>query len=107
MQAGPISVQFVPSLHGMGCPEGQTQPQCTCSGPLPPQSPHHLPELSWSARSKEHRHIKKCSWRVILWICSSWYEYFLCGYYVAVIALILVLTLTITASPLTPLFSQF
>lgn len=49
MPAGPISLRLVPEVHCMLCPEGQTEPQCKCSEPSPPQSLPLLSELSWHA----------------------------------------------------------
>lgn len=56
MLAGPVFVQFVPSVHGMVCLQGQTVPQCMCSGPSPSQSPSALLELHQHAGNNRQEH---------------------------------------------------
>lgn len=63
MLAGPVSVQFVPSAHGMWCPEGQTESWCVYSGPSPPPSPPLLLELCpHAAKQKQDVKPKRFHW---------------------------------------------
>lgn len=68
--AGPIFVRFVSSVHGTVCPKGQTEPQCSCSGPSQPQSPPHLPGLSLRTGKKRERH-KKNTGNIAERLCSK------------------------------------
>lgn len=58
MLVGPVFVQFVPSAHGMSCPEGQPESWCVYSGPSPPPSPPLLLELCPPA-AKQKKEIKQ------------------------------------------------